>query len=178
MDKMIAVIKNMKELKYAIESKSNIIFILRPNIKNLKEQVHLIHESDKKIFVYIDLAEGIGKDEFGINYIKGLGVDGIISAHADIIKLARKIGMHTVQRFFIVDTDSIASTVDAAKSSRPDMIEIMPGTVSKIINSLEKELDMPIVAGGLIDTKEEIIEALASGARAVSTEKPALWEIW
>ena len=36
---------------------------------------------------------------------------------------------------------------------------------------------MPIVAGGLIETKEEIAEAIISGAEAVSTGKKELWEI-
>ena len=56
------------------------------------------------------------------------------------------------------------------------MIEIMPGTLSKIISRLKDELKTPIVAGGLIETKEEINEALSCGATAISTGKQEFWE--
>lgn len=39
----------------------------------------------------------------------------------------------------------------------------------------ETILDTPIVAGGLIETKEEIAEACNSGAIAVSTGRESLW---
>lgn len=178
MNQMIAVVKNPQDLKYALSSKGEIIFMHRPNIKHLKDQMEHIHKSGKKLFVYIDCAEGIGKDEYGVRYLKSLGVDGIISTQSKIIKFAKKIGIWGVHRFFIADLDSLKNAIDSTRSSKPDMIEILPGTVSKIIKYLKKELNIPIVAGGLIETKEEVIEAIVSGAGAVSTDKPALWEIW
>jgi glycerol uptake operon antiterminator len=55
------------------------------------------------------------------------------------------------------------------------MIEIMPGTVTKVIKRLKRELGMPIVAGGLIESLSEINDALESGASAVSTGKKEFW---
>lgn len=177
MDKIIAAVRNTEELKCALNSKVDIVFMLSTNIEELKEQIELVHNRGKKIFIHIDLAEGIGKDEYGIKYVKGLGVDGIISTRTNMIKLAKKHEIYTVQRFFIVDSHSVKTTVETVKLSKPDMIEVMPGTVSKIINKLKAEFDMPIVAGGLIETKEEVDEAITSGAEAVSTGKRELWEI-
>ena len=126
--------------------------------------------------MHIDLAEGIGKDEYGIRFVSDLGADGIISTRTNMIKLAKKLGMYTVQRFFIVDSHSVDTTVESAKASKADMIEIMPGTVSKVIRNLKKVLDMPIVAGGLIESWDEINEAIACGATAISVGKKELWE--
>ena len=36
----------------------------------------------------------------------------------------------------------------------------MPGIASKIIRSLEKEIHLPIIAGGLINNKKEIMESI------------------
>lgn len=177
MYKIIAAVRNTNELKSALNSKVEIVFMLSTNIEDLKGQIELVHDRDKKIFIHIDLVDGIGKDEYGIKYVKSLGVDGIISTRVNMIRFAKKHEIHTVQRFFIVDSHSVKTTVETVKVSRPDMIEIMPGTVSKIIKNLKTELDMPIVAGGLIETKEEIAEAITSGAKAVSTGKKELWEI-
>ena len=126
-------------------------------------------------FIHIDLAAGIGKDESGLSFLKNIGIDGIISTRVNIVKLAHKFGLFTVQRFFIVDSHSVDTTVEAIKSSKPDMIEIMPGIVTKVIKSLCSKVDIPIIAGGLIETPEEVSEILDSGASAVSTARHSLW---
>ncbi|MBQ3075076.1 MAG: glycerol-3-phosphate responsive antiterminator, partial [Clostridia bacterium] len=38
-----------------------------------------------------------------------------------------------------------------------------------------KEVSVPLIAGGLIETKAEVMDALQSGAIAVSTGKEELW---
>ena len=56
------------------------------------------------------------------------------------------------------------------------MFEIMPGVIGKIIRQFANG-PIPVLVGGLIDTKEEIAEALSNGAVAISTSKKELWEI-
>ncbi len=174
--RIIAAVRSAKELSEAVRSNVWIVFMLAPNIEDIKAQAELVHKAGKKLFIHIDLAEGIGKDEYGIRFSKTCGVDGIISTRTNIIKLAKKEKMFTVQRFFVVDSQSVYTTIESAKASKADMIEIMPATVTKVIDRLKKELDMPIVAGGLIETREEIEQALNSGAAAISTGKKEFWE--
>lgn len=175
--KVIAAVRDSEQLLLAAKSEADMIFMLTPNITKLKSHIEIAHSAGKKLFVHIDLAEGIGKDEYGIRFVNELGADGIISTRSNMIKLAKKIGMYTVQRFFIVDSHSVETTIETAKASKADMIEIMPGTVSKVIKTLKKELDMPIVAGGLIETTEEIEDAVLCGVAAISTGKKEFWDI-
>ena len=52
----------------------------------------------------------------------------------------------------------------------------MPGVITKAVRILNKEFpDLPIICGGLIDDKQEIIDVLKNGAMAVSTSKIELW---
>lgn len=173
--KVIAAVRNSEQLALAAESGVDIIYMLSTNIVDLEEHIALAHGGGKRIFVHLDLAEGIGKDEYGIRYIKERGADGIITTRANIIKLAKKVGIACVQRFFIIDSQSVATTAEVVRASKADMIEIMPGTVTKVIAQLSRELNVPIVAGGLLETYEEVEVALASGAAAVSTGKRELW---
>ena len=62
-------------------------------------------------------------------------------------------------------------------SSKADMIEIMPGIIYKVIKSLKGKIDLPIVAGGLIQTKEEVLSAIRAGAYVVSTGNSSLWNL-
>ena len=52
----------------------------------------------------------------------------------------------------------------------------MPGVISKVIERFSGG-SIPVIAGGLIETKAEVTAALASGAAAVSTGMPELWYI-
>lgn len=172
---IIAAVRTEKELEAAIHSQAGMIFWLSPNILTLDEVVSAAHAGGKKIFLHIDLAEGIGKDRAGMVYVKGKGVDGIISTRVNIIKAAKEVGLFTVQRFFIVDSHSVEITLEGIKAAKPDLIEVMPGIATKVIMDLKGSVNIPIIAGGLISTRAEIREAIHSGASGVSTSKRELW---
>lgn len=54
----------------------------------------------------------------------------------------------------------------------------MPGIASKIINKLETKVkNIPIIAGGLIKEKKDVIESLSAGAVAISTTSWDLWDL-
>ncbi len=152
-----------------------VIFDLNPDLMNVSSRVQKAHAAGKKLFLHLDLAKGIGKDESGIRFLRRIGIDGVISTKVSLIKQAREMGLSTVQRFFIVDSHSVETTLEAVRSSKPDMIEIMPGTVCKVIERLTRLTEIPIIAGGLIETEEEVRQALRSGAAAVSTGRQSLW---
>ncbi len=177
MSSIIAAVRKEDEFQAALCSGCGIIFDLSPDILTLKERVNAAHGNNKKLYIHIDLAGGIGKDKSGIAFAKSVGVDGIISTRVNIIKLARELKMHTVQRFFIVDSHSVDTTVDAIAASRADMIEVMPGIAGKAIKKLRETVSTPIIAGGLIETAEELKAATESGASAVSTGSRMLWEM-
>ena len=174
-NKVIAAVRGYDEIIRAASSDVKIVFDLSPDILTLEENVNILHKAGKKFFIHLDLADGIGKDKSGIAYAKKAGVDGIISTRSGIIKIARELGVFTVQRFFIVDSHSIDTSVEALKSSKAQMVEIMPGSVTKVIKKLRETVDVPIIAGGLIETEEEALTALKSGAAAVSTGAKNLW---
>ncbi len=175
MNKIIAAVSNTETLKLASGSSAEKIFYLAPNINTLAGVADALHRKNKKLYIHMDMAEGLGKDKFGIKFVKDLGVDGIISTRANIIKSAKDVGLFTVQRFFAIDAHSIETIVETAKNTKPDMIEIMPGIATKVISKIKNKVNIPIIAGGLIETAEEISVAIYSGASAVSTSKCELW---
>ncbi|MBQ7039424.1 MAG: glycerol-3-phosphate responsive antiterminator [Clostridia bacterium] len=175
--KIIPAVRSDSEFSEAILTDCNLLFDLNPDLLTLKSKVDAVHRAGKKLYIHFDLATGIGKDKTGMLYVKAVGVDGIISTRVNIIKLAREIGLFTVQRFFIVDSHSIDTTVEAVKSAKPDMIEIMPGIVAKVITDLKQRINTPIIAGGLIETSDEVESIIQSGATAVSIGSKALWSL-
>lgn len=171
---IIAAVKD-KNFDGALKSPVKVIFLLGAGILTLKQRVDAAHKAKKFIFVHMDLAEGIGKDRYGVKYLSMCGVDGIISTKSAIIRAAKECGMLTVQRFFAYDSQGVESIDETLYSTNPDIAEIMPGVIGKIIERFSKG-SVPLIAGGLIDKSEEVAEALKLGAIAISTGKEELWK--
>lgn len=160
----------------ALRAPVEIVFDLKASLLNIEETISRVHAAGKKIFIHIDLADGIGKDKTGIEYLAKCGVDGIISTRGQLIRFAKEAGLITVQRFFALDSKGVESIADMIYSAKPDLIEIMPGIASKVIKKFVSD-GVPVIAGGLIETKQEITEALRNGAEAISTGKQELWYV-
>ena len=160
----------------ALASPAEVLFYLEANLLTIADRIREAHRAEKVIFVHLDLAEGIGKDRSGIQYLAGCGVDGIISTKAQIIRLAKGSGLLTVQRFFALDSQGMDSVQEMLKSTNPHFMEIMPGVLPKAVQRFSAG-SIPVIAGGLIETKAEITAALRSGATAISTGCPQLWEL-
>ena len=163
-------------IEAALASPAEIIFCLKSNILTVQKHIKDAHAMGKYIFVHIDLAEGIGRDRAGIEYLAMLGVDGIITTRTQTARQARDIGLIAVQRFFALDSQGIESMAETLENFAPDLIEIMPGVIGKVISRFSKG-DIPVIAGGLIETKKEVLTALECGAIAVSTGKRELWDM-
>ena len=125
----------------------------------------------------MDFAEGIGKDRAGVDFLARQGVDGILTTRTNIVRMAKEFDLVTVQRFFLVDSHSLGTSAESRKLSKPDIIELMPGIVTKKIREFASITDTPIIAGGIIETEEEVRAALEAGADIVSTGEFGLWDL-
>lgn len=173
---VIAAVKDVEKLDGALESDCEIIFLLCGNIFNLKAIVEKAKKMGKMIFIHIDLIDGFSRDATALSYIyEEIRPDGIISTKNSQLKTAKQLGLLTVQRLFIIDSLSIETTVKASVSINPDAIEIMPGIMPRITKKLSSQLDIPVIVGGLISEKDDIKNALESGAKGVSTSYADLW---
>ena len=78
-------------------------------------------------------------------------------------------------RFFVIDSIAFDSIQKQTESVRPDMIEVLPGVMPKIIRRICRESRVPVIAGGLIADKEDIMAALDAGAVSISTTRQDVW---
>lgn len=158
----------------ALAAPVQVLFYLSANLLTVKECICQAHEAGRYILIHLDLAEGIGRDRAGIAYLAQMGADGIISTRGQMIQMAKDLGLMTVQRFFLLDSKGLESIEDMLRHTRPDFMELMPGVIGKSIKRFGRS-GTPVIAGGLIETKAELTEALGSGATAVSTGRKELW---
>lgn len=158
----------------AVVSDAEVLFHTGASLLTVEEELHLAKRANKAVFVHIDLAAGIGRDAAGLQWLAARGADGIISTRTQLIRTAHECGLLTVQRFFVLDSKGMHAIDDAIGTGCADLIEIMPGVIPKALAHVCAQ-PTPVIAGGLIETKNEIMAALAAGALAVSTGKSDLW---
>ena len=174
---VIAAVKDKKELKESLMTDCKVIFILFGNICNISEIVEKIKNKDKLAIIHADLVQGLSAKIEAIDYLKlNTKADGIISTKGNLVKHAVDIGLIGILRNFIIDSMAMDNVNKQVSMANPDMIEIMPGIMPEIIEKIKSELKLPLIAGGLISEKKDVIAALASGADAVSTTKIGLWK--
>jgi glycerol uptake operon antiterminator len=174
---IITSLMNADELPNVLATESNIVFILKTDIFIIESIVEQIREAGKLSFVHFDLIEGIGKDKTGVKYLaEKVGIDGIVTTKNTAIVEAKKLGLLTVQRLFVFDSVSLDNGIKMIKASNPDAIEVLPGMVcQRIMERIRAEVDVPVIAGGLMIDLEDFDTALKSGVIGISTSSKELW---
>ena len=175
---VVAAVKSDEGLAKCLATECRILFVLYGNINTVPQLVQRAKAAGKFVFVHLDLIEGLSAKEVAVDYIaQNTQADGIISTKAPLLRYAKSLGLATVQRFFVLDSMALENIRRADSQNQADFIEILPGLMPKIIRSLTAQLTRPIIAGGLISDKEDIVTALGAGAVAVSSTNPEVWEM-
>ncbi|MGN1172092.1 MAG: glycerol-3-phosphate responsive antiterminator, partial [Lachnospiraceae bacterium] len=74
-----------------------------------------------------------------------------------------------------IDSMALVNIEKQNGSVLPDVIEILPGVMPKIIRKVNGISKVPVVAGGLISDREDVMLALDSGAVAISSTSEKVW---
>jgi glycerol uptake operon antiterminator len=174
---IITAVKDDNELEAALNSESKVIFVLYGNIIDIANVSKKIADNNKIGFAHIDLIEGLSNRDIAVKFIKQkTSFQGIVTTKSSLIKMAKELGLYTVFRIFIFDSLSL-NNAKRHISNECDAMEILPGVIPKVIKSLSLKYQKPIIVGGLVETKEEILEALRAGATCISTTDQKIWDI-
>ena len=154
------------------------IFLLSGTIVNIEGLVKQVQSRGKLCVVHIDLVDGLSNRDIAVDgLVKLCHPDGIISTRAPQIRRAQQLGILAIQRAFILDSMSLQSLLAQSETTRPDFIEILPGIIPAVIPEITAKTGIPLIAGGLIRSKQDVIQALQAGAIAVSTTCQDVWEM-
>ena len=145
---VIAAVKDDEGLKICLTSEVDAVFILYGDICTIADIVAKVKDAGKIAMVHMDLITG-------------------------------EIGLATVLRYFVLDSMALVNIERQSRvnrDSQPDMIEILPGViVPKMIRKICSMSRVPVICGGLIQEKEDVMNALSSGAAAISTTSSEVW---
>ena len=175
---VIAAVKDEEGLERSLASDIQIIFILHGDIVGLSDMVERIKARGKYAVVHVDLISGLSGKEIAVDFIKkNTRADGIISTKMPLIKRAKELGFVTVFRFFVIDSMAFDNIKKQYDMVQPDLVEILPGIMPKIITRMTKLVSAPVIAGGLIADKADVIAAIEAGAISISSTNQKTWFI-
>ncbi len=173
---IIAAVQNRPSLERALHLRVPTVFLINTDIFSAKALVDTAKKTGTRVFLHMDLVDGLAASTRALDYVQSsMEPSGIISTRTALIKYARDHGIFSIQRFFMVDSASYDNAVRTVAKVRPSMIELMPGIIPGIIKKFTQEVDIPVIAGGLITDRRQVIDALSNGAIGVSTGSEALW---
>ena len=173
---VIASIRSAKDLEQAIVSEAAAVFLLGGSLMTLPSLVERARITGKYVFVHLDLCDGLGKDQAAVDWVSHvLRPDGLISTRPQLLKRARENELITIQRLFLMDSESLTNGVRLLKNVSPDLVEVLPGLVPKAIRQLKSTLGLPVIAGGMVTEEADVLQALEAGAAAVSSSVSGLW---
>ncbi|GCF94764.1 glycerol uptake operon antiterminator [Enterococcus florum] len=175
---VVAAVKNEEELREALTTDVEVVFVLQSHLMQLQDLAEKIKASGKVAILHVDLVKGLSSDESAIDYIKQCtSFDGIISTKSAIVRYAKRQQLLVIQRFFLLDSSALENVERQLLHTEADLVEVLPNVSPKIIKELVKQSRKPLIVGGLIRDKEDIMGALGAGGLAVSTTKGTVWSV-
>jgi glycerol uptake operon antiterminator len=168
--------QKMEDLEKLMVSNYTYIIVLEVHVSRLKPIFQMAQAHNKKLILHMDLVHGLKSDEYATEFVcQELKPFGIISTKSSVILKAKQKGVTAIQRVFLIDSYALEKSYKLIEKTKPDFIEVLPGAIPQMITEVKKQLKIPIFAGGLIRTMEEVQNALNAGAEAVTTSRKELW---
>ena len=173
---VIAAVKDEEGLARSLTSECGVIFVLFGDICSIAEIVERGKAGGKRVMVHLDLIAGLSLKEVAVDFIqKYTKADGIITTKPALIRRARELGLESVLRFFALDSMAFENIRRQLAAVRPGFVEVLPGQMPKVIRRITRDTSVPVIAGGLIAEKEDVLAALDAGAVAISTTNGNVW---
>lgn len=177
--KILPASSNLKDFERFLKSPFEIGVFLEMHIAQLKNINEMAKRHGKKMIYHVDMIQGIKSDDYATEFIcQEFKPYGLISTKSNVILKAKQKKVKAIQRVFLIDSHALEKSYRLVEKTKPDYIEILPGAMDWMIKEVKTRLDIPVFAGGLIRTKEEVHHALEAGAMAITTSKTDLWDLY
>lgn len=137
-----------------------------------------IKAAGKIAIVHVDMIQGLSTKKVAVDFIAhNTKADGIISTKNVLVEYAKEIGLFAIQRTFVVDSIALNTLKKQIELFHPDAVEIMPGVMPKILKIMREYTDIPLIAGGLLSDKKDVMAAFEAGVDAISATNEDVWYI-
>ncbi|MDQ0733275.1 glycerol-3-phosphate responsive antiterminator [Arthrobacter sp. B1I2] len=175
---VIASIKDEDGLRAVMRTHCPVVFVLFGSVLTITDIVKTLKDDGRIVFVDVDLVDGFSTKPVVIDFLtQHTEADGVLSSKSTMIKHAKSVGLLAIHRLFLVDSFSYNNVPKQVAISGADAIEILPGCMPRVISWVREDTDLPLIAGGLVCDKQDVISALGAGAVAIASSNRDVWQM-
>jgi glycerol uptake operon antiterminator len=172
---IIPAVNDFKQFRKFLESEYGTCVIMHCTIFDLETMFKELKSHGKQALIHCDLIKGLSADEYGAEYLCGkLHPAGLISIKPSVISACRKLSVTAVQRAFLIDSSALEKSILSIEKIKPDYVELLPALCTPLFPILKERLKLPLIAGGLIQSKAMAEEILKTGVEAVTISMSTL----
>ena len=174
--KILPALSDMKSFEKFLESPLDMGILMGFHVAQLGPLTAKMRDAGKQTLIHLDLIKGLSGDEYGTEFLcQTLPIAGVISHHQNVVSVAKKKKKLAILRMFLIDSLSLGKSLEIAKKIEPDYIEMLPALAFGAVDRIKRECNIPLIGGGLIESKEEIDQCFQAGMVAVTTSRQSLW---
>ncbi|MFF3641287.1 glycerol-3-phosphate responsive antiterminator [Streptomyces sp. NPDC002564] len=175
---VIASVNDEDGLRAVLTSSCRMVFLQYGSVLDLPDVVRRIKDTGRTVLVNVDLIEGFSSKEVVVRYVRErTAADGVLSSKGSMVRAAHELGLMAVHRFFLIDSLSYRNLAAQVSRSKADCVEILPGCMPRVIGWVVADIDVPLVAGGLVCDRDDVFAALKAGAAAIASSNQDVWEM-
>ncbi|MEJ1156625.1 glycerol-3-phosphate responsive antiterminator [Microbacterium marmarense] len=175
---VIASIKDDSDMQAILKVHCPVVFVLFGSVLTIADIVKALKDAGRTVFVDIDLVDGFSNRPVVIDFLKqNSQADGVLSSKAMMVKYAKSVGFLGIHRLFLVDSFSYKNVPKQVSLSGADAVEILPGCMPRVLSWVREDTDLPLIAGGLVCDKQDVLAALGAGAIAIASSNRDVWQM-
>lgn len=175
--RILPAARKVKDLDKLMKLSYEYVVILDTHMSQIRSIVDLAKSKGKQPLLHADLIAGMKNDDYAAEYLcQVIKPAGIVSTRSGVIEKTKKNGLLAIQRVFLLDTNALEKCYAMVERSKPDFIEVLPGVIPHMISEVSERTGIPIIAGGLIRSVNDVDQALQAGASAVTSSNQELWK--
>lgn len=175
---VIASIKDEDGLRAVLRVSCPVVFVLFGSVMTIPKIVEILKAEGRTVFVDVDLVDGFSPKPVVVDFLKeNTRTDGVLSSKSIMVRASKAAGLLAIHRFFLVDSFSYNNLPKQVGLSGADAIEILPGCMPRVISWVRHDTDLPLIAGGLVCDKRDVISALGAGAIAIASSNRDVWRM-
>jgi glycerol uptake operon antiterminator len=173
---VVPAVRDLTRLKQALSVGASFIIVFAPSIDQVEEMAKQARAADVLLLIHADMMEGIASDAAGLRFLARCGVAGVATTRTQTMTLAHQAGLLVTFRAFLIDSAALVTVAKIVERNHPDIVEALPAPILAYLPPRYiADLGAPVLAGGLVRTRQDIDAAIGAGAIAVSTSNQTLW---
>ncbi|MBC2368083.1 glycerol-3-phosphate responsive antiterminator [Listeria booriae] len=174
---IIPAAHNHRDVEKILNLDAEYMVMLETQVGQLKSLINLAASGGKKVLLHADLINGLKNDEYAVDFLcQEIRPAGIISTRGNVIIKAKQHKVIAIQRLFMLDSSAFTKGTALVQKVQPDFIELLPGILPTMVEQMTELLHIPVIAGGLITSQQQVDDILAAKATAITTSQKSLWK--